>query len=52
MMLARRQLSADGFEKRIFECPSCDETLQFLVGPDDPIDKVGGYLSSDLKPPE
>jgi hypothetical protein len=51
MMLARRQPSKDGLEKRIFERPKCNGIVQFLVGSDDPMDKVGRYLSSDLKPP-
>jgi hypothetical protein len=51
MMLARRQPAANGLEKRVFDCPKCNEVLQLLVAPDDPIDKVGGYLSGDLRPP-
>lgn len=51
MMLVRRQPSADGNERRFFECPNCDEVVRFLVAPDDPLDKVGDWLASDLKPP-
>jgi hypothetical protein len=52
MTLLRSQPSSDGHDSRVFECPNCKERLQFVVAPDDPLERAGGYLSSELRPPD
>jgi hypothetical protein len=49
-MLARMSPHSDGLEKRVFECPKCDET-QVIIATAEPMEAASGWVAGELKPP-
>jgi hypothetical protein len=51
MMLERATAGPTGFEKRLFECPKCDNVEISVIASDPLKSKAIGWLAGELRTP-
>jgi hypothetical protein len=51
MMLERVSAGPIGFERRLFECPKCDQVEMRIIASDPLKSKVAGWLAGELRAP-
>jgi hypothetical protein len=51
MMLERVSAGPIGFERRLFECPKCDQVEMRITASDPLKSKAAGWLTGELRTP-